>query len=121
MAVGLRNGQEDCAGWRGRWAGAAQKMALNAMSTAVMVKLGKVHGNLMVDVAPTSEKLRRRAERLTALLADADVQRARRALQSCGYNVKTAVVMLRRACGREAAEARLRVAGGILRAALGEP
>jgi len=121
MAIVLRTGPEAVAGSTRLKAGSAQKMTLNAISTAVMVKLGKVHGNLMVDVAPTSEKLRRRAERLTALLADADVQRARRALQSCGYNVKTAVVMLRRACGREAAEARLRVAGGILRAALGEP
>ena len=118
IAIVLLTGPEVVAGSTRMKAGSAQKMALNAMSTAVMVKLGKVYGNLMVELKPTNQKLRARAERLTATLAATDAGRARDALASCAYDVKTAVVMLVKKCSTDAAKTRLAAAGGRLRRAL---
>lgn len=74
-------------------AGTAQKMVLNMLSTSVMIKLGKVYGNLMIDVQPTNEKLKKRAigivEKCTGL---ASIE-AKKLLESTGYDVKCAILM----------------------------
>lgn len=75
-------------------AGTAQKMVLNMLSTATMIKLGKVYGNLMVDLKPTNEKLVQRAIRIVSSATGADEQQARSALEASGMHCKTAIVML---------------------------
>ncbi|MDQ6768114.1 MAG: N-acetylmuramic acid 6-phosphate etherase [Candidatus Eremiobacteraeota bacterium] len=118
IPIVLRTGPEVIAGSTRMKAGSAQKMALTMISTAVMVKLGKVYGNLMVDLHPSNTKLRDRAERLACQLSGATPDAARSALQRSGYRVKLAVVMLRRGCDPSAAEALLVQANGDLRKAL---
>ena len=86
-------------------AAAAQKMALTMLSTAIMVKLGKVHGNLMVDLRASNRKLRARAERLTLALSGASPDEVTKALEACGYLPKVAVVMLKNGCSAAQAQA----------------
>ena len=74
--------------------GTCQKLVLNMLSTCVMVKLGKVYGNLMVDVQATNHKLVSRAVRIVREAAGADEEEARKALEQCGFSCKTAIVML---------------------------
>lgn len=121
IPIVLRTGPEVVAGSTRMKAGTAQKMALTMMSTAVMVKLGKVYGNLMVDVQASNKKLRDRAERLTSQLSGASVEAARRALDACGYRVKVAILMLRRNCDAQQAQALLAQHEGNLRALLDAP
>ena len=99
-------------------AGTATKMALNILSTGVMVRLGKVYGNRMVDVAVTNSKLEDRALRILADLAGVDRDAGRALLQQSEGSVKLALLMAR--CGISAASARERLAshGGQLRSAL---
>lgn len=99
-------------------AGTAQKLVLNMLSTAAMVRLGKVYGNLMVDMQPTNTKLHARAVRIVRDIAGVDADGAARALAE-GGRPRIAIVMLRLGVGRAEAERRLREAGG-LRATLGE-
>jgi N-acetylmuramic acid 6-phosphate etherase len=101
-------------------AGTAQKLVLNMLSTLVMVRLGKVYGNLMVDLRATNAKLRRRAARIVAAAADAAEDQADAALGRAGGRVPVAIVMLRLGLDARAANDRLDRAGGSLRRALGE-
>ena len=73
-------------------AGTAQKMVLNMLSTGVMVRLGKTYGNLMVDVQASSAKLRRRALRLLLQASSIEEQDAHKLLETCDWEVKTAIV-----------------------------
>lgn len=114
-AIVLATGAEPIAGSTRMIAGTAQKLALNALSTAVMVRLGKVYDNLMVDVVATNAKLRARALRLVRLLARADEARASQLLADAGGSVKIAVVMARRKVDAPAARALLEREGGFLR------
>lgn len=119
LTVRLDTGPEPIAGSTRMKAGTATKLALNAISTLTMVRLGKVHGNRMVDVAARGNtKLVERATSLVAELAEVDRERARQLLWSADWRVKTAVVMARLGLDAEAAEARLATAGGRLRDAL---
>jgi N-acetylmuramic acid 6-phosphate etherase len=118
IPIALLTGAEVVAGSTRMKAASAQKMALATISTAVMVKLGRVHGNLMVDVAASNAKLRARALRITALLSAKDEEEARRALLACDFKVKPAVLMLRRGITRDEATELLEHAGGNLRRAL---
>jgi N-acetylmuramic acid 6-phosphate etherase len=104
LAIVLPTGAEVLAGSTRLKAGTAQKIALNAISTAVMVRLGKVLGNLMVDLVANNRKLRARARRLVARLAKVDESRAHELLERGGWSVKVAVVMER--YDVEAAQAR---------------
>ena len=72
-------------------AGTATKLILNMFTTLAMVRLGKVMGNLMVDVHPTNEKLRLRAVRIVQALTGAEEEAARAALEKEGWNVRRAV------------------------------
>jgi N-acetylmuramic acid 6-phosphate etherase len=99
-------------------AGTAQKFVLNMMSTAVMVKLGKVFGNAMVGLQPGNAKLRARAQRIVAQISGAPDADARAALEASGWDVKAAVVSLMMHCPPGEAAQRLERAGGSLRVAL---
>lgn len=119
VTIVVETGPEAVAGSTRMKAGTAQKLVLNSFSTALMVRLGKVYGNLMVDVQPTNQKLRRRATRLVEQIAAVDAATAERALEEAG-DLKVAIVALR--CGIPAARARERLAAadGHLRRAIGE-
>jgi N-acetylmuramic acid 6-phosphate etherase len=99
-------------------AGTAQKLVLNMLSTATMVRLGKVHGNRMIDVAVTNTKLRRRAEAIVADVVGCDASTAAALLDAAHGEVKTAVLMGLTDVDATAARARLREADGYLRRAL---
>ena len=99
-------------------AGTATKLVLNTISTAVMVQLGKVHENLMVDVKASNRKLQSRATRLVMTLTGLGADAATRLLHEADDHVKTAVVMHRRAMDADAARAALLRASGRLRDAL---
>lgn len=120
VAIVVETGPEAVAGSTRLKAGTAQKLALNAFSTALMVRLGKVYGNCMVDVQATNEKLRQRALRLVERVAGADAATAAAALGEAGGEVKTAIAMLRLGVGVADARARLGAHGGRLRRVLGE-
>lgn len=74
-------------------AGTAQKMILNMLSTATMIKMGKVYGNLMVDVQPTNEKLKQRARSIVVQAIEVSEDDALKLLEQCHYNVKVAILM----------------------------
>ncbi len=117
-AIVLETGPEAIGGSTRLKAGTAQKIALNALSTATMVRLGKVYGNMMVDVVASNEKLRRRALRLVQALVECDADAAAGLLRLAEGNVKVAVVAGRCGLDAESARRRLGAAAGSLRAAL---
>ena len=117
-AIVLETGAEAIAGSTRLKAGTAQKIALNVLSTAVMVRLGKVHGNLMVDLVTSNRKLRARALRLVCAIAGVDEARAGELLARANGRVKVAVVMECRGVDAIDAEALLARHGGVLRSAL---
>jgi N-acetylmuramic acid 6-phosphate etherase len=120
VCIAVDTGPEPISGSTRMKAGTAQKLVLNAFSSTLMIRLGKVYGNLMVDVQPTNEKLRRRAVRLIALAARADESTADGALAAAAGEVKTAIAMLRLGLGPAEARQRLAASGGRLRDVLGE-
>src|SRR5205085_1028354 len=93
-------------------AGTATKLVLNMLSTAVMVRLGYVYGNLMVNVQPRNHKLVDRAKRIIAQAAEVSYQKASELLEASGCDVKTAIVMGRLGVNRGEAERKLERAGG---------
>jgi len=99
-------------------AGTAQKMILTMMSTTAMIKLGRVKGNLMVNLLPISTKLRERAKRIVMMETGASYEEASRILEETGYNVKLAILMLKARASREEASKALEEAGGDLGKAL---
>ncbi len=117
-AIVLATGAEALTGSTRLKAGSAQKIALNAISTAVMVRLGKVYDNLMVDVVASNRKLRERALRLVRGLADVSEERARELLTGAAGRVKVAVVMERRNVDAARAERLLDEQRGSLRSFL---
>mgnify|MGYP001477440942 CR=1 FL=1 len=74
--------------------GTAQKMVLNMLSTSTMIKLGKVYGNLMVDVKPSNSKLIQRCISIVCTSTNVSEETAKKTLEECGYNPKTAIVMI---------------------------
>jgi N-acetylmuramic acid 6-phosphate etherase len=98
-------------------AGTATKLVLNMLTTGVMIRLGYVYGNLMVNVQPKNEKLRDRARRIVRDASGVDDVRAAKLLEQAG-SVKTAIVMAKKGVDREEAEALLLNAGGAIGKAL---
>lgn len=92
--------------------GTAQKMVLNMLSTGAMIKLGKVYGNLMVDVKPSNEKLVRRCVTIVCSAAECSEEEATAALERCDYRPKVAIVMILRGVDVDAACRMLEDAGG---------
>ncbi|GAB4439321.1 MAG: N-acetylmuramic acid 6-phosphate etherase [Chloroflexi bacterium OHK40] len=111
-------GPEVIAGSTRMKAGTAEKLVLNTLSTCVMVLLGKTYGNLMVDLQPLNEKLRRRAVGIVASATGLGQEQARAALAVAG-DVKTAIVMVLAGIDRDEARRRLAASGGHVRPALG--
>ncbi len=111
-------GPEVIAGSTRLRAGTATKMVLNMISTAVMVRLGHVYGNLMVNVQPSNVKLEDRARRIVAQAAGVSYERASELLEAGGRSVRTAIVMEKRKISRMEAEQLLKDAGGRLAEAL---
>lgn len=101
-------------------AGTAQKLLLNLLTTATMIRLGKVYSNLMVDVRATNAKLRDRAVRIVLAATEADPPAAEAALQQADGSAKVAIVMLRRRLSAAEARERLETAGGWVRKALAD-
>jgi N-acetylmuramic acid 6-phosphate etherase len=118
VVVAIRSGPEVLTGSTRLKAGSATKAALNAITTAAMVRLGKVYENLMVDVEPASAKLRDRRRRIVAAAAGVTVARAERLLLAADGEAKTAIVMERAGLSASEARARLARAKGHVRRAL---
>jgi N-acetylmuramic acid 6-phosphate etherase len=100
-------------------AGTATKLVLNMLSTGVMVRLGYVYSNLMVNVQPRNRKLVDRAQRIIMAVARVPRERAADALDDSGQDVRTACVMARLGVSREEAARRLKACGGRIREAIG--
>ena len=100
--------------------GTAQKLVLNMLSTGAMIRMGKVYGNLMVDVRPSNEKLVRRCQRIVQQATGADEAQAQAALEACGYRCKAAIVMLLCGVTAQEAQAMLDQAGGRIAGAVAE-
>lgn len=98
--------------------GTAQKMVLNMLSTGAMIRLGKVYGNLMVDVKPSNEKLVKRCVRIVCEATGALEEDAVKALEACDYRCKTAIVMIAANKSAEEAQALLEQAEGYVAKAL---
>jgi N-acetylmuramic acid 6-phosphate etherase len=98
--------------------GTAQKLVLNMLTTASMVRLGKTLGNVMVDLQLTNAKLKERAKRILMTLADVDYDTAEKTLKESDGHVKTALVMLLADVDVEQAKKRLRKAGGFIKKAI---
>jgi N-acetylmuramic acid 6-phosphate etherase len=120
IGITLDTGMEVISGSTRLKAGTSQKIALNTFSSALMVRLNKVYGNLMVDLKATNAKLVRRAIRLTAFATGVDEEAARAVLEQCDFHVKTAIVALSKQTGVEQARALLETARGSVRQALAE-
>jgi N-acetylmuramic acid 6-phosphate etherase len=116
--IELLTGPEVITGSTRLKAGTATKLALNMLSSGVMVRLGYVYSNLMVNVQPTNAKLVDRAERIIMTLTDLSRSEAARLLADSGRSVRTAIVMGRLGVSREDAERRLAARGGRVRDAL---
>jgi N-acetylmuramic acid 6-phosphate etherase len=118
IGVTLDTGSEVISGSTRLKAGTSQKIALNTFSSALMVRLNKVYGNLMVDLKPTNAKLVLRAVRLTMFATGADEGAARAALEQCDFHVKVAIVALAKKTGIDQARLLLDAARGSVRQAL---
>ncbi len=118
IAVELLTGPEVIAGSTRLTAGTAQKIALNTLSTAVMVRLGKTYGAQMVDLDATNAKLRRRALRIVRDVTGAAEAEAARALRETGGRAKTAIIAILAGVDSAEADRRLILANGRVRAAL---
>jgi N-acetylmuramic acid 6-phosphate etherase len=96
-------------------AGTATKMILNMISTATMIRLGKVYGNLMVDLMAVNEKLVDRGIRIIQDITNLDLENSRRILIAAKMSVKTALVMVKKDCNLDIAEKLLMDANGFIR------
>jgi N-acetylmuramic acid 6-phosphate etherase len=119
VVIALRVGPEILAGSTRLKAGTATKLTLNTLTTAAFTRLGKVHGNRMVDLQPKSAKLRARATLLVRELGGVSTARAAKLLREARGSAKVAVVMARRRVAAGEARRRLRATGGFLGRAAG--
>ena len=101
-------------------AGTATKLVLNMISTTAMIRLGKVYENLMIDLAPTCDKLIDRAERILEIVSDLTPEESRRALDNAQGDLKTAIVMTKRAVSIETARELLRQNDGVINKVLAD-
>ena len=111
-------GPEVVAGSTRMKAGTAQKMVLNTLSTTVMIKVGKVYQNLMVDMIPTNAKLVLRAERIVQEVTGASLDQVQEVLKQANFNIKAAIVMLKAHCDLASAQELLARAEGVVGKAL---
>jgi len=115
VVISVDTGPEIITGSTRMKAGTATKMVLNMISTATMVSMGKVYGNLMVDLMAVNEKLVDRGTRIIQKITGLDYDSAEQALIRANKSVKTAIVMINKNCELNDAEEKLRHVGGSLR------
>ena len=115
VTIAPETGAEVITGSTRMKAGTAQKMVLNMLSTSAMVRAGRVYDNLMIDVAMTNQKLRRRAVRILEQASEKTALAAKHALRKSGHDLRTALVMLKTGATRDEARKRLAAARGDLR------
>jgi N-acetylmuramic acid 6-phosphate etherase len=118
IAIAPNTGPEAVTGSTRMKAGTAQKLVLNMLSTAAMVRLGRVYENWMVGVALTNRKLQRRGARILEEAAGIAPSAAEHALRRAGHNLPIALVMLKTGASADEAQIRLTGAGGNVRKAL---
>jgi len=118
IVIAIRSGPEVLTGSTRLKAGSATKAALNAITTAGMVRLGKAYENLMVDLERTNAKLEDRTRRIVAMAARVEIGEAARLLEAARGDVKTAIGMGRLGVAAAEARRRLRAARGHVRRAL---
>jgi N-acetylmuramic acid 6-phosphate etherase len=102
-------------------AGTATKLVLNTLTTGAMIRLGKIYGNLMVDLKAWNEKLIDRSQRIVMETTGLDRKAARKVIEAADGSVKTAIVMARRGVTKSEAEGLLTQHAGRLRPIVGEP
>ena len=115
VVISVDTGPEIITGSTRMKAGTATKMVLNMISTATMVSMGKVYGNLMVDLMAVNEKLVDRGTRIIQKITGLDYDSSKEALIRANKSVKTAIVMINKNCELNDAEEKLRNVGGSLR------
>lgn len=115
VVICIETGAEAITGSTRMKAGSAQKMVLNMLTTGSMVKIGKVYKNFMVDVKPTNIKLKDRAQRIVASIADCSGQTAQTILKDNGYLVKEAILQIKYGCSIKEAQQLLSKHNGVLR------
>lgn len=98
--------------------GTAQKLVLNMLSTAVMIKMGKTYNNIMVDLQMTNAKLKERAKRTVMMICDIDYEQASTLLEASNYHVKSAIVMNFTECDLQTAKAKLSESNGFVKKAI---
>lgn len=118
VAINIIVGPEVICGSTRLKAGTAQKMVLNMISTASMIKLGKVYGNLMVDVKATNKKLKIRAINIVCWATGVTDDLSKKTLESCEWNVKTAIVSIITGCNPADARLKLQISDGFVRNAI---
>jgi N-acetylmuramic acid 6-phosphate etherase len=118
IAIAPDTGPEIIAGSTRLKAGTAQKMVLNLLSTAAMVRMGRVYENWMAHVALTNDKLRRRGARILEEAEGVDASEAERTLLEAGNDLATALVMLKKSVSPQLAQRALAATGGNVRQAL---
>ncbi|MGZ7078449.1 MAG: N-acetylmuramic acid 6-phosphate etherase, partial [Thermoanaerobaculia bacterium] len=118
IAIAPETGPEVIMGSTRMKSGTAQKLILNTISTGVMIRLGHVHSNLMIDMPATNEKLRNRAVRMVEIVAGVARAVAAQAIRDAGGNIRIASVMARRKVSPDEAKDILRQHGGDLREVL---
>jgi N-acetylmuramic acid 6-phosphate etherase len=102
-------------------AGTATKLVLNTLTTGAMIRLGKIYGNLMVDLRAWNDKLIDRSQRIVMETTGLDRGAARRVIEAAEGSVKTAIVMARRGVAKDEAEQLLAEHAGRLRPVVGDP
>lgn len=112
LAIEVEVGPEVLTGSTRLKAGTAQKLILNMISTASMVRIGKAYQNLMVDVIQTNQKLCVRAENIVMDATGVNREEAKKTIDAAGGNVKTAITMILADCNAEQAQLRLDQANG---------
>ena len=120
VLISIDVGSEIITGSTRMKSGTATKMVLNMISTATMVRIGKVYGNLMVDLQVVNEKLADRGSRIIEQLTGLDYESSRGKLTEADGSVKTAVVMTLKKCTKNEAEEMIEDKDGLLRKIIGD-
>ncbi|QSO50073.1 N-acetylmuramic acid 6-phosphate etherase [Alicyclobacillus mengziensis] len=118
VAIEVDTGPEVLMGSTRLKAGTAEKMVLNIISTATMIRLGKVYRNLLVDLRATNHKLVERSKRIHMLVTGSTYEEAEKALMTAEGNLKAAILVTQAGVTKETAEHLLERANGFLRVAL---
>ena len=115
VMIKIDTGPEVITGSTRMKAGTATKMVLNMISTTTMIQLGKVYGNLMVDLMAINDKLFDRGIRIIQQLTNVDYELAKSTLIEAEKSVKTAIVMIKKSCSKDDAKSLLDQQNGLLR------